>query len=134
MLRRREPRKTGAPETFIGPGVKAIGTLRSEGDMVIEGEVSGEVFVSGQLVIGRHGAVKGPIHATDIIVAGTITGDLEATHSLHILSTGAITGDTSCSLLTVDTGGVIAGSVKMVRTTEEFAATDDAVLRTEEEY
>ena len=103
--------------------LQAIATLISEGCVIngsvnapavarIDGQVTGDVTVAEGLILGEKAQVTGNITTKDIVVYGSVTGDIEA-ESLEIKATGKITGQIKTQTLMVETGGVYNGQLTM---------------------
>ncbi|MDD2510581.1 MAG: polymer-forming cytoskeletal protein [Syntrophomonas sp.] len=106
-------------ESLISHGVLVKGEIRSSGSIRIDGNVEGRVDVKGDLIVGEKGKIKGEILADNLILAGKIEGNIEARGRLEITATGSITGDASCSLISIEEGGFIDGTSKMIRPREK---------------
>lgn len=106
-------------DTLIGRDVVVEGDLDSQGDVQINGQFSGEIRVSGDLIIGEHAKVKAIIKAVNAYVAGEVEGNIAATEKLEILETGRMTGDVTSQSLAIEPGGILKGSSKMQEISEE---------------
>ena len=47
----------GKPETVIGTNTSIVGTLKSDGNIRIDGSVEGDIEILGNLIIGETGRV-----------------------------------------------------------------------------
>ena len=100
-------------ETVVGPSVKIQGDLNSEGNIKIEGQVSGKVKTS-QSVFVIHGAkISADILAGNAIIGGEIQGNLKIAGHLVLQSTAKILGDIACSILRVEDGAMFSGKCVM---------------------
>lgn len=61
-------------------------------DGVIEGGLHGKEFEKTNAVIAMRGKVIGNIHCTNVVIAGTIWGDIHA-HSVELLAGARVFGD-----------------------------------------
>ena len=75
--------------------------------------------VKGDLIVGEKGKIKGEILVDNLVLAGRIEGNIEARGRLEITATGSILGDASCSLISIEEGGFIDGTSKMIRPQEK---------------
>lgn len=107
------------PDTIIGEGVTVEGTLKTLGDIQINGQFVGKLITEGDVVIGEHATVEADISAQDVHVAGEVVGNVNAIHKLEVLETGEIRGNVSSSALVIEAGGVLKGSSKMHETESE---------------
>ncbi|HBK52645.1 bactofilin family protein [Syntrophomonas wolfei] len=106
-------------ESLISHGVQVKGEIRSSSSIRIDGNVEGKVEVKGDLIVGEKGKIKGEILVDNLILAGRIEGNIEARGRLEITATGSIMGDASCSLISIEEGGFIDGTSKMIRPQEK---------------
>ncbi|MBU1167870.1 polymer-forming cytoskeletal protein [Patescibacteria group bacterium] len=100
-------------ETIIGVSVKLEGDFKSEGDVAINGEVSGTINTQEDLSIGETAIVKANIEARNVIVAGKVEGNIKAHEKLEIRSSGKITGDVEVANLEIADGSYFNGQCKM---------------------
>ena len=104
---------TGRSETIIGANTSIVGSLKSEGNMRIDGSFEGDVEVLGDLIIGATGRVIATIKATNIHVSGAVKGELIATEQLQISQTGKVWGDITATALQIEPGGLFRGQSPM---------------------
>ncbi len=100
-----------ASATLIARGVRVEGEFMSQGDVVIEGEVSGTLTCSGTLTVGVEAKIKADVKANDIVVGGVIDGNIAAGRKLELKSGGKITGDITCEVIVVESGASLNGKV-----------------------
>jgi cytoskeletal protein CcmA (bactofilin family) len=98
--------------TLISEGCVFDGNLKAPAYVRIEGQINGDVTIDEGLILGEKGMITGNITTKEIIVYGTVKGNI-STHSLEIRSTGRITGDIKTQVLQVETGGTHNGKLTM---------------------
>lgn len=97
--------------TLIARGVRVEGEFVSQGDVVIEGEVSGTLSCSGTLTVGVEAKIKADVKANDVVIAGIVDGNITAARKLELKSGGKITGDVTCEVIMVEGGASLNGKV-----------------------
>ena len=97
--------------TLIARGVRVEGEFNSQGDVVIEGEVSGNLSCSGALTVGVEAKIKADVKANDVIVGGIIEGNIIAARKLELKSGSRVTGDVTCEVIVIETGSSLNGKV-----------------------
>ncbi|RJO60202.1 polymer-forming cytoskeletal protein [candidate division WS5 bacterium] len=107
-------------ETVVGSSVKLKGNLRSDGDININGSVSGDVKTKASVQIGPNANVVASVKAQNVYVSGTVQGNIEASETLQISETGKVYGDIHAGVLSVSPGAVFSGKCIMVETKEEI--------------
>lgn len=112
------------PDTIIGEGVEVQGTLKTLGDIQINGTFKGKLTTEGDVIIGEHAHVEADISAQNVHVAGCVLGNVSAIHKLEVFETGEIKGNVSSSALVIEAGGVLKGSSKMQETESERPSID----------
>jgi cytoskeletal protein CcmA (bactofilin family) len=99
--------------TYIAASTKITGTLTGQGAYVFCGVVEGDCDIEGPLTLAEGGRWKGTMKAVDIIVAGTVEGDVAAKQRVEISGTARITGSLSGNSIAVAEGAIIEGEIKV---------------------
>ncbi len=102
-----------AAETVVGPSVKIQGDLNSEGNIKIEGHVTGKVTTTQSVYVGQAAKITADILAGNAIIAGEIMGNIKVGGNLILQGTAKIKGDISCSILRVEDGAIFSGKCSM---------------------
>ena len=100
-------------ETIIAQGVKVEGDFTSQGDVIIDGEVSGTIHTNAGLRVGETAVIQADVTAQSAVVAGTVRGNLHVEERLELLETSRIDGDVSVKVLSVAAGAQINGRITM---------------------
>lgn len=99
-------------ETIIGPSVKIKGNFSSNGNIQIEGILSGSLETSGDIKVGKDAKIQANISAGSILVSGEVTGTIRA--SMVILTASAkIAGDIETKAITIEEGATFNGKCSM---------------------
>ncbi|MBX4187551.1 MAG: polymer-forming cytoskeletal protein [Candidatus Doudnabacteria bacterium] len=101
------------PETIIATAMRVEGELKSNGNIRIDGIVSGKVHTSQDLTIGPSAQVDADLIASNAVVAGVVKGNVTIKNSLTISETGKIIGNISCTRLDIRSGALFAGNCRM---------------------
>lgn len=104
-------RQTPAGEitTLLGRGATFEGKLTFEGTVRIDGRFKGEVFTDDTLVIGEGAVVEAEIEVGDVIIQGTVVGNITAKRSIEIHAPGRVKGDLHTPQLQIDKGVIFEG-------------------------
>lgn len=100
-------------DSIIGSGVVAVGNLSSEGDVIIDGTLTGDVKAAGDVTLGANAIVKGKIVGRNVTVAGVLDGNITADGEAVIRETGRVVGDISALSLAITSGGIFLGRSRM---------------------
>ncbi|HWU90483.1 MAG TPA: polymer-forming cytoskeletal protein [Kofleriaceae bacterium] len=99
----------GEITTLLGRGAAFEGKLTFEGTVRIDGRFRGEVFSDDTLVIGEGALVEAEIDIGEIIIQGTVVGNVKAKRSIEIHAPGRVKGDITTPSLQIDKGVIFEG-------------------------
>ena len=98
---------------LIGPGTTVEGKIRSQGNLRVDGKVTGEVAVSENLAVGIGGEIEGNVAGKNVTVAGKVKGSITATEKLLFEGKSVVRGDIRAAKLVIDEGSTFDGRVAM---------------------
>ncbi|RMH41300.1 MAG: polymer-forming cytoskeletal protein [Deltaproteobacteria bacterium] len=99
----------GEINTLLGRGSEFEGKLTFEGTVRIDGKLSGEVFSDDVLVVGEGALVQAEIDVGEIIIQGTVIGNIRAKRGIEIHAPGRVKGDLTTPMLQIDKGVIFEG-------------------------
>lgn len=99
----------GEITTLLGRGAAFEGKLTFDGTVRIDGRFKGEVFSDDVLVIGEGAHVEAEIDIGEVIVQGTVVGNIKAKRSIEIHAPGRVKGDLHSPSLQIDKGVIFEG-------------------------
>jgi len=102
-----------AGSTIIARGVRVEGDFSSQGDVIIEGEVSGHVTTTAVLSVGAEAKLKAEVSADEASIAGQVDGTITVKKRLEVKSTAKITGDVTCETIVVEAGAALNGKLSV---------------------
>lgn len=105
--------KSEGAETIVGTSVKLKGNLKSDGDIIIDGIVTGELKTKGSVAIGPNANIVANIKAKDVTISGAVQGNVEAADRLDLTETAKVIGDISANVLSIAPGATFTGNSKM---------------------
>ena len=108
-----------APRTgsaVLGKSVNVKGQIYSREDLTIDGEVEGTVELQEhRLTVGPNGKVLASVKAREIVVYGTIHGNVETTDKLEIRKDAKLVGDIKTARIVIEDGAYFKGNVDITR-------------------
>src|SRR3954463_3602866 len=99
----------GEITTLLGRGAAFEGKLTFDGTVRIDGRFKGEVFSDDVLVIGEGAHVEAEIDIGEVIVQGTVVGNIKAKRSIEIPAPGRVRGALHSPSLQIDKGVIFEG-------------------------
>lgn len=108
-----EPRAEYQAGTVIARGVKVEGDFTSQGDVVIDGEVHGNISAAGRLTVGNESVIKADLHADEAVISGDVTGNVTVEKLLTLHASAKVRGDITCERITVESGAMLEGKLKV---------------------
>lgn len=99
----------GEITTLLGRGASFDGKLTFEGTVRIDGRFKGEVFSEDTLVIGEGAVVEAEIEIGEVIIQGTLIGNVTARRSIEVHAPGRVKGDLHTPSLQIDKGVIFEG-------------------------
>lgn len=112
---------TNQASNRILAGTSIEGELRSDGDMRIDGKVSGLINIKGKLVVGEKGIVEGEVICAYATVAGTIKAKVEVSELLSLQASAKLHGDVMTNKLAIEPGAEFTGSCSMGAVVREIS-------------
>jgi cytoskeletal protein CcmA (bactofilin family) len=106
----------GAPRevAIIGRSIRIDGDLQGEEDLRIEGDVNGTVRLhNNTLTIGSEGTVRADVYAKEVIVNGTMEGDLFSSERVAIHKSATVLGNITAPRVSLEDGAKFKGSMEM---------------------
>jgi cytoskeletal protein CcmA (bactofilin family) len=100
----------------LGGSLVLRGELSGKGDMVIEGQIEGPINLQDHcLTIASQGQAKSDITARQVIVSGSVVGNISAADKIEIRKTGHVVGDLVAAGIAIEEGAYFKGSIEVVR-------------------
>jgi len=101
-------------DSVIGKNTTLEGNISCVGSVRVDGTVKGDIKISGNLLVGDHGLITGNVEASNVHLAGSITGNVHTHEVLKILSSARLCGDIKVKSFIADEGAIFVGRCEMV--------------------
>lgn len=101
------------PSGLLSRGVSIKGTVKFNSELLIDGEVEGQIHSTGILSIGEHARIQGEIRTKSVKVRGTVEGNIFATERCELEAGCTLRGDIEAPRLVVDENASFLGSAKV---------------------
>lgn len=99
--------------THIAPGTRVHGEISGPTELLIEGEVEGEIRIDAVVMVGGDGVVQGPITAQVVRVGGRVFGNVTAADRVEVAPSGTLEGNISAPRIVIAEGAFFKGQVEM---------------------
>ncbi len=98
---------------LVSNGTEITGDIRSNGDIRIDGLLTGNLSTKGKVVIGPTGKVKGEVYCKNSEVSGNVDGKICVSQLLTLKADSKISGDIVTFKLSIEPGAKFTGNCKM---------------------
>lgn len=95
--------------SVIGPDVRIVGDIITQGEMQIDGQVEGDITCQ-TLVVGEGARIAGEVSAETVRVHGELAGKINAT-SVVIAKSARVVGDVTHDTLEIEAGAHLEGHI-----------------------
>jgi cytoskeletal protein CcmA (bactofilin family) len=109
---------------LISIGTDITGDIKSNGDIRIDGSLTGTLSTKGKVVIGQTGRVSGEVFCKNSEVSGTVEGKITVNQLLILKASSKIQGDITTLKLSIEPGAVFSGNCKMNDNDNQSGATE----------
>jgi cytoskeletal protein CcmA (bactofilin family) len=111
---------SSAVSSTISSGLKIHGTVSGSGDLTVDSELNGKIWLADSRVsVGSSGRVHADIEARDIVVNGTLHGNLKASESVRFGPSARFEGSVVAPRIGIDDGAKVRGKVETVKPVAE---------------
>lgn len=97
----------------IVEGTVIEGQIKANGDIRIDGTITGSIDAKGKVIVGPNGTVDGDIVCQSADVYGKLKVKITVAELLYLKSTAKLSGDIITDKLAIDPGAVFAGTCSM---------------------
>jgi cytoskeletal protein CcmA (bactofilin family) len=109
----------GETTTLIGAGSTFRGDFSGKGSFIIGGSIIGDCDIDGTVTLAIGGSWQGNLRAYDVVVAGSVQGEVTARGKLEIGSTARVQGTVSGAEIAIAEGAVVTGGMHVTGTTTQ---------------
>lgn len=115
----------------IGKSVQIRGEVKGSEDLVVDGLVEGTITLSdSRLTIGPNAHVDANVSARDVVILGTLNGNILASGRVELRSGANLTGDIRAARLSIEENAVFSGKVDLIQGTTGAAERSSGTAQT----
>lgn len=113
---RNRRRKATALNTLVGTNTEIRGDLEFSGGLHVDGVVRGNVLAdkdddAAVLTLSQHGRIVGEVRVPNVVVNGTIEGDVHASVRVQLANNARVTGNVYYGLIEMAMGAEVNGNL-----------------------
>ena len=116
--------KASSVVNAIGQGSTIKGAIITEGDLRIDGTLTGSINTKGRLVLGETGLVEGEVICQNALIAGTLKAKIQVHELLSLKATANLVGDIITNKLAIEPGANFTGSCSMGASIKNIKSND----------
>ena len=108
--------KKGSEEKILDVDARMQGTIvfKDPVNLRINGSFEGKLETRGTLTIGENANVQADIQGDKMVIAGKVTGNLNARTSVALISPAVIRGNVETPILSITEGAILDGRLTML--------------------
>ena len=100
----------------ITSGIRINGEISGDDDLYIDGQAEGHFrFPQSKVTVGPNGKVQANIEAREIVIEGTVKGDLLASEGVQLGGASHVQGSLTTPRIAINDGARLRGKVEMTR-------------------
>jgi len=108
------PTRRSEQLTYLENSTTFDDELRAQGDLMIDGKFKGVIHSKeGCLTIGGEANIEADLVVRDVIIAGLVEGNVDASGKVEIRPGGILRGDLRTQRIQIHDGAVMVGNVNM---------------------
>ena len=109
-------RKMTKVETLVGEGTCIDGDVTFNGGLHVDGTVRGNISAANGdsmalLVVGEHGRIEGEVNVPQVVISGSIMGDVRAAESVELAPNSQVTGNIYYTRIEMAMGAAVNGQL-----------------------
>jgi cytoskeletal protein CcmA (bactofilin family) len=107
--------RTTKIDSLIGRHTESVGDLRFSGGLHVDGKVTGNVHADDDsgavLTLSEQGIIEGEVRVPNVVLNGTVIGDVHARDQIELAANARITGNVYYTLIEMAMGAEVNGNL-----------------------
>ncbi len=108
--------------SILGLGSSIKGDVSVKGFAKVDGDIDGNLTVTGNLIIGKDARINGNVSAKSVTVGGFVKGNIVAPEFIHLLSSSIVLGNVQTKRIQADEDVILNGHCISVPSQEMYEA------------
>ena len=102
-------------DTIVGQQTQIEGDVRFSGGLHVDGRIRGNVIAedgsASVLTISEHGSIEGDVQGPNVILNGSVQGDVRSDERIELAAKARVTGNVYYNLIEMAMGSEVNGSL-----------------------
>jgi cytoskeletal protein CcmA (bactofilin family) len=111
-VERSRTSETSESSSVLGRGARVRGRVSGDGDLRVEGQIEGDVTLSGELSIAETGSIRGDVDAASVTITGVLQGDVASRGAVTIRAGAKVEGNMGGAEVSLEEGASFAGRIE----------------------
>ena len=111
-MERSRTSETSEAASVLGRGARVRGRVSGDGDLQVEGQIEGDVTLSGELSIDEAGSITGDVDAAAVTIAGALQGNVAARGAVTIRAGAKVEGNMGGAEVSLEEGASFVGRIE----------------------
>ena len=112
-IKQKDENSAGGLHNTLATGTTVKGTIITETDFRLDGQVEGDISCNGKIVVGPKGQVIGNIVSSNAEILGEVEGSVRVSEKLVLKATANIKGDVFAQSLEIEPNARFNGVCNM---------------------
>jgi cytoskeletal protein CcmA (bactofilin family) len=101
--------------TIVGETIRIQGQVVSHEEIVLNGELSGQLELDQRLTVGPKGKVEANIKAKEVIIGGSVKGNVDTVERITLRAGANLVGDVKAAGIVIEDGAYFKGGIDITR-------------------
>lgn len=120
---------TSSEVAHIGKSVCIKGEVSGSEDIYLDGQVDGSIQLAGNsFTVGPNGRVRANVAARNVVVSGTLDGNIQASERTELRKSAVVNGDVQTQRIAIEDGAYFKGKLEIVAESKSRANTATAAV------
>jgi cytoskeletal protein CcmA (bactofilin family) len=112
--------------SHLGASLHIKGDISGKEDLHVDGNVEGLIQLEDcKLTLGASAKLTGDVVARDVVVYGSVKGNLRGCDRIEIKNDGSVVGDLTTNRIIIEDGAHFKGSIEIARKTTDASTNLD---------
>lgn len=100
-------------KNVLANDVEIKGSIKFSHDLIIDGNIEGEVISDGGLTIGENALIKGEVKTRSVTIFGKVEGNITVRERCEIKNNAILVGDIGAGTLAIEEGATFTGQSRV---------------------